>query len=301
MFRSRHSQPLKDDLSRSSRGHTSGADIMKNFLIVTGNSNRALAEEVADKLGTSLSKATVGSFNDGETFVRYEETVRGKDVFVIQSTCPPVNKHLMELLLMISTLKRASAKSITAIIPYYGYARQDRKTESRVSIAAADVAALLETVGVDRVVAVDLHCGQIQGFFSPRIPVDNIAASIVGLEYMIQDFNISNLDELVVVSPDAGGVSRAKSFQESFISRGFDKVTFAMIAKQRSGAGKIAQMDLIGSVDGKDCIILDDMIDTAGTLCKAAQGLKDKGAKNVYAFATHGVFSPPASTNIRDS
>lgn len=260
-----------------------------------------MAQEVADHLGTCISDADVGKFNDGETFVRINETVRGKDCYIIQSTCPPGNDNLMELLLMISTLRRASAKSITAVIPYYGYARQDRKTENRVSIAAADVARLLETMGVDSIISVDLHCWQIEGFFNNKTPVINLEASIIGLEYMLEDFAFENLDELVIVSPDAGGVGRAKKFQEHLIRRGFPNVALAMIIKQRAGAGKIAKMDLVGSVDGKDCIIVDDMIDTAGTLCKAAEELKEMGAKKVYAFATHGVFTNPAPERIRDS
>lgn len=271
------------------------------MMIFAGNASSKLAEEIADHLGMSISDADVGKFADGETYVRINETVRGKDCYIIQSTCPPVNDHLMELFLLISTLKRASAKSITAVIPYYGYARQDRKTENRVSIGAADVARLLETMGVDSVISVDLHCWQIEGFFDNKVPVINLEAGIIGLEYMLEDFDIENLDELVVVSPDAGGVGRAKRFQESLINRGFPGVGLAMIIKQRAKAGVVSKMDLVGSVDGKDCIIVDDMIDTAGTLCKAAGELKEMGANKVYAFATHGVFSGPAPERLKDS
>lgn len=270
-------------------------------MIFAGNASRTLAEEIAEHLGTSISDADVGKFSDGETYVRINETVRGKDCYIIQSTCPPANDHLMELFLMISTLKRASAKTITAVIPYYGYARQDRKTENRVSIGAADVARLLETMGVDSVISVDLHCWQIEGFFNNSVPVINLEAGIIGMEYMLEDFDIENLDDLVVVSPDAGGVGRAKRFQESLISRGFPGVSLAMIIKQRAKAGVVSKMDLVGSVEGKDCIIIDDMIDTAGTLCKAAEELKEMGAKRVYAFATHGVFSEPAPERIKSS
>ena len=285
-FRSRRNRPLNDiDLK-----------------IFSGNSNIPLAKEIADSLGTQLSHSEVGKFADGETFVRVEESVLGKDCYIIQSTCPPANDNLMELFLMISTLRRANAKSITAVIPYYGYARQDRKTEDRVSIGAADVARLLETMGVDSVIAVDLHCWQIEGFFKNKTPVINLEAGYIGMEHMVENLEgISNLDELVVVSPDSGGVDRAKRFQGNLIKRGFPGVSLAMIIKQRSRPGVVAQMDLIGSVDGKDCIIVDDMIDSAGTLCKAAEELKQFGAKNVYAFATHGVFTGKAPERIRDS
>ena len=206
-------------------------------------------------MGINLSSANVGKFADGETYVRINETVRGKDCYIIQSTCPPVNDNLMELLLMISTLRRASAKSITAVIPYYGYARQDRKTEERVSIAAADVARLLETMGVNSIIWIDLHCWQIEGFFENKTPVINLSAGLVAMEYMIENFAVENLDELVIVSPDAGGVGRAKKFQDGLIARGFQNVGLAMIIKQRAGAGKIARMDLVGEVKDKDCKI----------------------------------------------
>ena len=286
-----------DPFSRSRRNRPLNELGLKIF---AGNASKELAEEIADHLGTQISSSDIGQFADGETYVRVNETVRGKDCYIIQSTSPPANDHLMELFLMISTLKRASAKSITAVIPYYGYARQDRKTEDRVSIGAADVATLLETMGVDSVVAVDLHCWQIEGFFK-KIPVINLEASIIGMEYMLEDMEIENLDDLVVVSPDAGGVGRAKRFQGHLLRRGFSGVNLAVIVKQRSQPGVVARMDLIGSVEGKDCIIVDDMIDSAGTLCKAAQELKDFGAKKVYAFATHGVFTGKAPERIKNS
>jgi ribose-phosphate pyrophosphokinase len=202
----------------------------------------------------------------------------------------------MELLLMVSTLRRSSANKITAVIPYYGYARQDRKMMSRVPISAADVAKLLETMGVDRVIACDLHCGQIQGFFGPRVPVDNLECSIVALNF----FRKINLTNPVVVSPDAGGVYRAKKFQ-SFLNTAETNSGLAMIIKQRLEAGKIEQMDLVGIVNGCDCIIVDDIIDTAGTLCQAAEVLKKYGAKRVFAFATHGLFSRDAISKIENS
>ena len=204
----------------------------------------------------------------------------------------------MELLLMVSTMRRASARRITAVIPYYGYARQDRKMASRVPISAADVARLLEAMGVDRVIAVDLHCGQIQGFFGPRVPVDNLDGGVVGVAY----FGEHDLVNPVVVSPDAGGVARAKKFREWLTkNHGIKNVGLAMIIKQRVKANEIDRMDLVGNVEGSDCIIVDDMIDTAGTLCKAAQHLADHGARNVYAFASHGLFNGPANERIEAS
>ena len=266
------------------------------FLLYSGNSNKPLAREVASYLGCNLANATVSRFADGEINIQVYDHSRGKDVYVIQSTCPPVNEHLMELLLMISTLRRASANKITAVIPYYGYARQDRKMMSRVPISAADVAKLLETMGVDRVIACDLHCGQIQGFFSPRVPVDNLECSIVALNF----FKNIKLVNPVVVSPDAGGVYRAKKFQ-SFINTHDNTCGLAMINKQRVEAGKIEKMDLVGTVTDCDCIIVDDMIDTAGTLCQAGQVLKEYGARRVFAFATHGLFSKEAISRIENS
>jgi len=234
--RSRRNRPLND----------------LDLKIFSGSASQELAEEIADHLGTKISGSETGKFADGETYVRVNETVRGKDCYIIQSTCPPANDNLMELFLMISTLKRASAKSITAVIPYYGYARQDRKTEDRVSIAGADVARLLETMGVDSVISVDLHCWQIEGFFENKTPVINLEAGIIGMEYVLDDFGIENIDNLVVVSPDAGGVGRAKRFQGALLRRGFPEVTLAMIIKQRPKPGVVARMDLIGDVEGKD-------------------------------------------------
>eukprot|EP01038_Epipyxis_sp_PR26KG_P014249 gene14249-19122_t len=265
--------------------------------LFTGNSNKQLATDIANHLGMSLGKIIVSHFADGEVNVMVNENVRGKDVYIIQSTCPPVNETLMELLLMISTMRRASARKITAIIPYYGYARQDRKMQARVPISAADVARLLEAMGVDRVVAVDLHCGQIQGFFGPRVPVDNLDGGTVGISY----FGDMDLVNPVVVSPDAGGVYRAKQFREALSKKHDLDCSLAMIVKQRAKANEIERMDLVGSVDGCDAIIVDDMVDTAGTLCKAAEELKQRGARRVFAFATHGVLSGPAVSRIANS
>ncbi|GMH68764.1 hypothetical protein TL16_g05005, partial [Triparma laevis f. inornata] len=258
----------------------------------------SLAAEISKLLGLNLGKATVGRFADGEVNVMVHENVRGKDVYVIQPTCPPVNENLMELLLMVSTLRRASARRITVVLPYYGYARQDRKMQARVPISAADVARLLEAMGIDRVVAVDLHCGQIQGFFGPRVPVDNLDGGIVGINY----FGDKDLHNPVIVSPDAGGVYRAKKFKEGLSSK-FDlgDIGLAMIIKQRARAGTVDSMDLVGDVSGCDCVIVDDMIDTAGTLCKAADVLHDKGARRVFAFASHALLSGPGNDRIANS
>jgi ribose-phosphate pyrophosphokinase len=269
----------------------------EDILVLSGNSNIPLAQAIAEHMGTNLGKMALGRFADGEVSLRILESVRGKDVYIIQPTSPPVNEHLMELLLMISTCRRASAKRITAVVPYYGYARQDRKMNSRVPISAADVARLIETMGVDRVVAVDLHCGQIQGFFGPRVPVDNLGAQLAGEAYFAE----MGLKNVVVISPDAGGVYRARKFQEGLLMKGVGDVSIAMLIKQRSGANKIDRMDLVGSVRDADCIIVDDMIDTAGTLCEAARELKKHGAKRVFAFATHGLFNGPAVKRIEDS
>ncbi len=265
--------------------------------IFTGNSTRPLAKDIASHLGLSLGKITVSHFSDGEVNVMVNENVRGKDIYIIQSTCPPVNETLMELLLMISTMRRASARKITAVIPYYGYARQDRKMQARVPISAADVARLLEAMGVDRVIAVDLHCGQIQGFFGPRVPVDNLDGGMVGVGY----FGDMDLINPVIVSPDAGGVYRAKQFREALTKKHDQDCGLAMIIKQRAKANEIEKMDLVGSVEGSDAIIVDDMVDTAGTLCKAAEMLKEHGARRVFAFASHGVFSGAAPQRIANS
>jgi len=270
----------------------------RNMKLFSGTANVELATEIARKLKTKLCRCHIQPYSDGEIGIQILENVRGKDVYIIQPTCPPggVNNNLMELILMISTMRRASAQTITAVLPYYGYARQDRKMQSRVPISAADVARLLESMGVDRVIAVDLHCGQIQGFFGPRTPCDNLDGSIVALPY----FKSLALQKAVVVSPDAGGVYRAKRFRDSLSELGVE-CGLAMIVKQRAGAGIVGQMDLVGDVEGCDCVIVDDMIDTAGTLCKAGEQLKAQGANRIYAFATHGLFNGPAVGRIENS
>ncbi|KAL7466456.1 hypothetical protein ACHAXS_007778 [Conticribra weissflogii] len=266
--------------------------------LFSGNGNMTLSLEIAKLLGVNLGRATVSRFADGEINVMIHENVRGKDVYIIQPTCPPVNNNLMELLLMVSCLNRASARRVTVVIPYYGYARQDRKLQARVPISAADVARLLEAMGVDRVIAVDLHCGQIQGFFGPRVPVDNLEGGIVGIDH----FGGKDLHNPVIVSPDAGGVYRAKKFKEGLAYKyGWDDIGIAMIIKQRARAGSVDQMDLVGDVKDCDCIIVDDMIDTAGTLCKAADVLVAKGARRVFAFASHGLLSGPGNDRIANS
>lgn len=281
-----------EEATRKAKQHSGG---LKLF---SGNGNMALALEIARYLGINLGRATVGKFADGEANVVIHENVRGKDVYVVQPTCPPVNDNIMELLLMVSTFRRASARRITVVIPYYGYARQDRKMQARVPISAADVARLMEAMGIDRVIAVDLHCGQIQGFFGPRVPVDNLDGGVVGLDY----FGSKDLYNPVVVSPDAGGVYRAKKFKEGLAQKyDMQDIGLAMIVKQRARAGSVDQMDLVGDVKGCDCILVDDMIDTAGTLCKAADVLVANGAKRVFAFASHGLLSGPGNDRIANS
>lgn len=272
--------------------------IKSNLRVFSGNSNRPLAEEIVKDLGTQLGSCRIGRFADGEVVIDINEDIRGKDLFIVQSTCPPnINDNLMELMLLISTSRRASARRITAVIPYYGYARQDRKMAARVPISAADVARLLEAMGVDRVVAVDLHCGQIQGFFGPRVPVDNLQGGVVGVNY----FAKMQLHKPVIVSPDAGGVYRVKKFRDGMMAKYGIDAGVAMIIKQRGKPGQIESMDLVGTIDDSDCIIVDDMIDTAGTLCKAANQLKEHGARRVFAFASHGLFSKAANTYITES
>lgn len=280
------------------KNHKKAGERNEELLLISGSANKKLASEIADHLGTSLGRVSLGRFADGEVSLRILESCRGKDVYIIQPTSPPVNEHLMELFLMISTCRRASAKRITAVIPYYGYARQDRKMNSRVPISAADVARLLEAMGVDRVVSVDLHSGQIQGFFGPSVPVDNLEAQIVGLDYFREN---RTLEKPIVISPDAGGVYRARKFQEGLILRGHEDAGLAMLIKQRSGPNQIERMDLVGHVNDCDCIIVDDMIDTAGTLVQAAVELKKQGANRVYAYATHGLFNGPAIERIQNS
>ncbi len=261
-----------------------------NTVLFTGNANPTLAKEIASQLGAELGKATVGRFSDGEVTVEIQQNVRARDVFVVQPTCAPTNENLMELLIMVDALKRASARRITAVIPYYGYARQDRRPRSmRVPISAKVVADLLQKVGVERVLTMDLHADQIQGFFD--IPVDNIYASPV----LLTDLKAKSYSDLVVVSPDVGGVVRARALAKQL---GCD---LAIIDKRRPKANVSEVMHVIGEIDGRNCVIMDDMIDTAGTLVKAAEVLKDRGAKSVYAYCTHAVFSGPAIERIKNS
>eukprot|EP00761_Pharyngomonas_kirbyi_P009630 gb/GECH01009647.1/.p1 GENE.gb/GECH01009647.1/~~gb/GECH01009647.1/.p1 ORF type:complete len:325 (+),score=49.93 gb/GECH01009647.1/:1-975(+) len=264
--------------------------------VFSGTSNHALAEEVAKCLNVPLGKMNCKRFADGEVSVQVGENVRGCDVFIVQPTCPPsVNDHTMELFLIVDALRRASAKRITAVIPYYGYARQDRKTSPRVPISAALIAELMEAAGVHRVLSVDLHCGQIQGFF--RIPVDNLYAAPV----LFNHFRGMELVRPVVVSPDAGGTERASLFRAGLTTMGFTDVGLAIMNKNRKAANVVGEMELVGSVDGSDVIIVDDMIDTAGTLCKAADVLQHHGAKRVFACATHPLFSGPALDRLEKS
>ncbi len=261
-----------------------------NTVLFTGNANPALAQEMAKSLGVELGKATVGRFSDGEVTVEVHQNVRARDVFVVQSTCAPTNENLMELLIMVDALKRASARRITAVIPYYGYARQDRRPRSmRVPISAKVVANLLETVGVERVLTMDLHADQIQGFFD--IPVDNIYASPV----LLSDLKSKAYPDLVVVSPDVGGVVRARALAKQLGSE------LAIIDKRRPKANVSEVMHVIGEIDGRNCVIMDDMIDTAGTLVKAAEVLKERGAKRVFAYCTHPILSGPAVERIANS
>ncbi|UCD35004.1 MAG: ribose-phosphate pyrophosphokinase [Nitrospiraceae bacterium] len=257
--------------------------------LFTGNSNRALAQEIADVLKIPVGNATVSTFSDGEIMVKINENVRGHDVFVVQSTCMPVNNNLMELLLMIDALRRASAGRITAVMPYYGYARQDRKAAPRVPISARLVADLLEAVGIDRVLTIDLHAGQIQGFYD--IPVDHLYSSPVLVEYVKKVY----LNDLVIVSPDAGGVERARAFAKKL------RATLAIIDKRREKANVSEVMNVIGEVEGKNALLFDDMIDTAGTITQAAAALKDNGAKRVIAACAHAVLSGPALDRINGS
>ncbi|MEO7243275.1 MAG: ribose-phosphate pyrophosphokinase [Variovorax sp.] len=258
-----------------------------DFMVFTGNANPALAEEIVRHLGTSLGAAHVGRFSDGEVTVELTQNVRARDVFVVQPTCAPTNENLMELLIMVDALKRASAERISAVIPYYGYARQDRRPRSsRVPISAKVVANLLVTVGVARVLTMDLHADQIQGFFD--IPVDNIYASPV----LLGDLRQQNYHDLIVVSPDVGGVVRARALAKQL------NCDLAIIDKRRPRANVSEVMNVIGEIDGRNCVIMDDMIDTAGTLIKAAEVLKERGAKKVYAYCTHPIFSGPAIERI---
>ncbi len=258
--------------------------------LFTGNAHRELAKDVAKYLNIPVGDATVTRFSDGEIMVRINENVRGTDVFVIQPTCMPVNRNLMELLLMIDALKRASARRITAVIPYYGYARQDRKVQPRVPISAKLVADLITAAGTSRVLTVDLHAAQIQGFFN--IPVDNLYAAPVLLDYVRSNYT---LEELIIVSPDAGGVERARSFAKRL------QCSIAIIDKRREAVNISEVMNVIGDVKNKDTLILDDMIDTGGTITQAAGALKEKGARRVVAACTHAVLSGSSVDKVNSS
>jgi ribose-phosphate pyrophosphokinase len=262
---------------------------MPNIIkVFSGNANPGLAKEICDYLNISLSSVEVRRFSDGEIFVEIGENVRGADVFIIQPTCPPVNDHLMELVIMVDALRRASARRITAVLPYYGYARQDRKVAPRVPITAKVVAEMLMVVGVRRVLAMDLHAGQIQGFFN--IPVDHLYAAPVLLEYINKAFK-----NVVMVSPDAGGVERTRAFAKRL------KADLAIIDKRRDRPNESKALNVIGDVKGKIAILLDDMVDTAGTLCNAAAMLKEAGAVEVHACCSHGVLSGPAIERLEAS
>ena len=261
-----------------------------NTVLFTGNANPALAQEIATHLGVQLGKAMVGRFSDGEVTVEIQQNVRARDVFVVQPTSTPTNDNLVELLIMVDALKRASARRITAVMPSFGYARQDRRPRStRVPISAKVVANMLEAIGVERLLTMDLHADQIQGFFD--IPVDTIYASPV----LLTDVKSKNYKNLVVVSPDVGGVVRARALAKQL---GCD---LAIIDKRRAAANVSEVMHVIGEIDGRNCVVMDDMIDTAGTLVKAAEVLKERGARSVFAYCTHPVFSGPAIERIRKS
>ncbi|MGI1680115.1 MAG: ribose-phosphate pyrophosphokinase [Cellvibrionaceae bacterium] len=263
---------------------------MADLMVFTGNANRALAEKVVSKLGIPMGDATVDKFSDGEITVELNENVRGRDVFVLQPTCAPTNDNIMELVVITDALRRASASRITAVVPYFGYARQDRRVRSaRVPISAKVVADMMVSVGVDRVLTVDLHAEQIQGFFD--VPVDNVYGSPV----LLADIESQEFDNPIIVSPDVGGVVRARA-----VAKQLD-IDLAIIDKRRPTANVAEVMNLIGEVEGRTCLLVDDMVDTAGTLCNAAAALKARGAKKVVAYCTHAVLSGNAIDNLNKS
>lgn len=263
---------------------------MSNHLkVFGGRSNPELHREICSYLGIEPGRVDLRSFSDGETYCQIQENVRGADIFIVQSTCTPVNETLMELLVMIDAFKRASARRITAVLPYYGYARQDRKDRPRVPISAKLVADLIVRAGVDRVMTMDLHAAQIQGFFD--VPHDHLYASRVGVDFLGTQF----VDDLVIISPDAGGVERARAFGKRL------KADLGIIDKRRPAANVAEVMNVIGEVEGRTCVIVDDIVDTAGTLCKVAEVLMEKGATKVLSFATHPVLSGPAVERIDES
>ena len=262
---------------------------MNDFAVFTGNSNPVLAKKICKYLGVQLGGAKVKTFSDGEIQIEIEETVRGKDIFIVQSTCPPVNDNLVELLLMIDAFKRSAASRITAVMPYYGYSRQDKKVVPRVPISARLIADLLTVAGTNRLITMDLHAGQIQGFFD--IPVDNLFAAPVIIEYIKSNFS----NNLVIVSPDAGGVERARAYAKRL------NTDLAIIDKRRDAPNRAIAMSVIGDVADKVAVILDDMIDTAGTLIEAAYAIIEHGAKEVHACCAHPIFSGPAIDRIKNS
>ena len=265
----------------------------KDIKVFCGNSNPKLAQDICKMMGTKLGEAEVKSFADGEVSVSLYETVRGSDVFVVQSTCKPVNDSLMELLVMIDALKRASAGRVTAVIPYFGYARQDRKAKARDPITAKLVANMITAAGADRVLTMDLHAAQIQGFFD--IPVDNLVGNPIFVDYYAKKFG-DRCEDMVVVSPDVGSVARARAFAQKL------HMNLAIVDKRRQKANQCEVMNVIGDVAGKDCILFDDMVDTAGSLCNAAKAIVEVGGANhVYACASHGVLSGPAIDRINSS
>ena len=259
---------------------------MRGYKVFSGTANQELSRQIAKYLGIPLSEASIKRFSDGEISVQIGESVRGKDVFIIQSTCAPTDTNLMELLILTDAIKRSSASTVTAVIPYFGYARQDRKAAPRVSITAKLVANMIETAGIDRVVTMDLHAGQIQGFFD--IPVDNLYGTITFINYLKN----KHLSNPIVASPDVGGVARARSLAKQL------NLDLAIIDKRREKANESEVMNVIGDVNGKDVILIDDMVDTAGTLIKAAAAFKERGATSVTAFCTHPVLSGPAYERI---
>lgn len=261
----------------------------KKLKIFTGNANPELAKEICDYLGLPLGEAFVGRFNNGEVQIMIDESVRGKDVFIVQPTSYPVNDNLIELLVMADALKRASARHITAVVPYYGYARQDRKTRGREPITAKLVADLMQTAGITRLVTVDLHAGQIQGFFN--VPVDHLLGASILAKYI----NEKKMEDLIVVSPDLGGVTRARDLADRV------GAPIAIIEKKRPQPGVAKVMNLIGNVEGKNCIIIDDIVDTAGSLVEGAKALKEFGSKSVMACVTHAVLTDPACERIANS
>ena len=263
---------------------------LSNLCILSGSANPKLAEAIAKHIGVKLCDASVGHFNNGETQVMIEESIRGKDIFIIQPTSQPVNDNLMELLVMVDACKRASAHSVTAVVPYYAYARQDRKTRGREPISAKLVANLMEAAGLDRVITVDLHAGQIQGFFD--IPVDHLAAAPVLADYFKND---PVFKDAVVVSPDLGGVQRARILADRL------QAPIAIIEKRRPAPGQAEVMGIIGNIKDRICIMIDDIVDTAGSLCEGAKALKSLGAKKVYACCSHAILSDPAVQRINDS